>query len=140
MANKYFSKKKVESEIVPLFKYGIVGVLGLLVDMGVFYILNKKLNVNYVFSNIVSSSLAVIHNFVLNSYFTFKVTDKKMNRFIKFYLIALGGMVISTGLLALFIDILAIENMLAKFISILIVAFIQYFLNKNFTFRSKKLI
>ena len=140
MANKYFSKKKVESEIVPLFKYGIVGVLGLLVDMGVFYVLNKKLNVNYVFSNIVSSSLAVIHNFVLNSYFTFKVTDKKLNRFIKFYLIALGGMAISTGLLALFIDILAIENMLAKFISILIVAFIQYFLNKNFTFRSKKLV
>ncbi len=139
MANKYFSKL-IESDFIPFVKYGIVGVLGLLVDMGVFYIMNKKLNINYVFSNIISSSLAVIHNFVLNSYFTFKMTDKKLNRFFRFYLIALGGMVISTGLLVLFIDILGIENMLAKFISILLVAFIQYFLNKNFTFRSKKIV
>lgn len=123
--------------ITKFVKYSIVGVLGLVVDMGVFYLMNKKLGINYVVSNITSSTLAVVHNFILNSHFTFKVTDNKIKRFISFYLIALIGMAISTGLLALFIDGLKMETMTAKFISVFIVAFIQFFFNKKITFRIK---
>lgn len=124
--------------LTKFFKYGLVGVLGLVVDMGVFYLLNKKLGVNYVYSNIASSTLAVIHNFILNSYFTFKVTDKKLKRFASFYLIALIGMGFSTLLLAFFIDGLNIDSMISKLISVFVVAVFQYFLNKKLTFRKIK--
>jgi len=132
-----FYTKLLNSDWIKFLKYGFVGVLGLVVDMGVFYLMNKKLGINYVVSNIVSSTLAVIHNFIWNSYFTFKVTDSKLKRFISFYLIALGGMVISTGLLALFIDLMKMDAMLSKFIAVLIVAVIQFFFNKKLTFRLK---
>ena len=128
--------KLSESGISKFIKYALVGVLGLVVDMGVFYLMNKKLGVNYVVSNITSSTLAVIHNFILNSYFTFKVTDKKLKRFVSFYLIALVGMGISTGLLAMFIDGLKMDSMISKFISVFVVAICQYFLNKKLTFRN----
>ena len=134
-----FLKKYSNHDITKFIKYGLVGVLGLVVDMGVFYIMNKKLGINYVVSNITSSSLAVIHNFILNSYFTFRVTDKKLKRFLSFYLIALVGMAISTGLLALFIDVFKLDTMISKLISIFIVALIQYFFNKKLTFRIKNL-
>lgn len=124
-------------EITKFIKYGLVGALGLVVDMGIFYLMNQKLGINYAISNITSSSLAVIHNFILNSYFTFKVTDKKLQRFVSFYLIALVGMAISTGILALFIDLLKIDSMLSKLIAVLFVATIQFFFNKKLTFRTK---
>lgn len=123
--------------IISFVKYGIVGILGLVVDLGIFYLLNKVLGVNYVVSNFISSTLAVIHNFILNSYFTFKVTNHKRKRFLYFYVVALVGMAISTGLLALMIDVLKLDSMIAKMIAIFIVAILQFFINKKFTFSVK---
>jgi putative flippase GtrA len=120
-------------------KYGIVGVLGLVVDMGLFYLLHRMLDMNYILANIISSSVAVIHNFILNSFFTFKVKDKMLQRFATFYLIALAGMALSSGLLALMIDVLRMDSMIAKMISVLVVAVLQYFLNKMITFSEHKI-
>ena len=129
--------KLSEKGIIRFVKYGIIGVLGLVVDMGVFYLMDKKLGINYVVCNITSSSLAVVHNFILNSYFTFKVTDNKLKRFTSFYLIALAGMAVSTLLLAVFIDGLKMDAMISKLVSIFIVALGQYYFNKKHTFRKK---
>ncbi|MDR1090848.1 MAG: GtrA family protein [Prevotella sp.] len=139
-----------------LVKYGIVGVVGLIIDMGVFYLLVKKFSVHYPFSsfisnilrgnmsvgmldilisNIISSTLAIINNFMLNSYFTFKVTDKKLKRFTSFAGIAVIGMIISSLLLTLFIGIMKIDDMVSKVLAILIVAAVQFGINKFFTFR-----
>ncbi|GAB6119208.1 GtrA family protein [Dysgonomonas termitidis] len=139
-----------------LIKYGLVGVVGLTIDMGIFYLLVNKFSVHYPFSatissllkgnmsigmldilisNIISQTLAVINNFILNSYFTFKVTDKKLKRFMSFASIAIVGMVISSMLLTLFIGIMKIDDMLAKVFAIFIVAAIQFAINKFFTFK-----
>jgi putative flippase GtrA len=120
-------------------KYGIVGVFGLIVDMGIFYILHKMLGVNYIISNLVSSTLAVIHNFILNSVFTFKVKDRLIKRFLSFYTIALVGMAISSGLLFVMIDGFKMDSMISKMIAVLIVAIMQYFLNKKLTFKKGEL-
>ena len=133
-----FYRKYANHGIMKFFKYGLVGALGLVVDMAVFYLMNKRLGINYVVCNISSSTLAVIHNFMLNSYFTFNVTDRKMKRFLSFYAIALVGMAVSTGILALLIDIFKLDSMISKFISIVIVALMQYFFNQKLTFRIHK--
>ncbi len=114
MISNYF-EKHINSNMAKFIKYGLIGLIGLILDMGLFYILHKLLGVNYVLSNIVSSSTAILHNFLLNSYFTFRVTDKKLQRFLSFYGIALIGLIFSTLLLALFIDILGIDSMVSKF-------------------------
>lgn len=136
----------------------MVGVAGLIIDMGIYYLLVKIWSVHYPFSvaisnllcgkmsefmldilisNIISQTLAVIHNFILNSYFTFKVTDKKLKRFFSFFGIAVFGMLISSVLLTLFIGIMGINDILAKALAILIVAIIQFTINKFFTFKQK---
>lgn len=139
-----------------LVKYGMVGVVGLGIDMGIYYLLVRKLSVHYPFSsfisnllggnmsvgmldilisNIISSTLAIINNFILNSYFTFKVTDKKLKRFASFVSIAIIGMVISSMLLTLFIGVMKMDDMLSKIFAICIVAAIQFGINKFFTFK-----
>ncbi len=144
-----------------LVKYGLVGLVGLVIDMGVYYLLVDKCAVQYSFSSfvqscltqigfgiplrtidilissIISSTLAIINNFILNSYFTFKVTDNKLKRFSSFVGIAAIGMIVSTFLLTLFIDIMLLNEMLAKAIAVFIVAMMQFVINKFFTFREK---
>jgi putative flippase GtrA len=120
-------------------KYALVGCVGLVVDMGLFYLLSEILNVNYIVSNIVSSSLAVVNNFLLNSWITFKVKDKLLLRFVSFYSIALAGMALSSGMLAVMIDGMDMNSMIAKAISVFFVALLQYFINKKLTFGEKKM-
>ena len=142
-----------------LIKYGIVGMIGLVIDMGLFYLLVDYWSVHYPFStaiysliggkmavnmldilisSIIGQTLAVINNFILNSYFTFKVTDNKIKRFLSFAGIAAIGMIISSVLLTLFIDIMGLHKMLSKAIAIIFVAMMQFAINKFFTFKEKK--
>jgi len=121
-------------------RYGIVGCTGLIVDMGIFYVLHEILGVNYVITNIISSTFGVINNFILNSLFTFKVKNKLFRRFVSFYLIALVGMALSSGLLVLMIDGFKMDSMIAKMISVLIVAVLQYFFNKKLTFSENRIL
>lgn len=141
-----------------LIKYGAVGLIGFVIDLGVFWLLNNYLKVQYSFSSgisdltgnrlsvetadasishIISSVLAIINNFILNSYFTFKVTDQKIKRFLSFFGIAAVGLVVSTSLLSFFIEVLGLSDLLAKFVSVVIVAILQFGFNKFFTFKTR---
>lgn len=150
-------EKLVKSESFrQLIKYGIVGVVGLVIDMGVYYLLVTRFSVHYPFteaisgkhlsigmldiivSNIISSTLAVINNFILNSYFTFKVTDNKFKRFLSFAGIAAVGMVVSSALLTVFIEYMGLNDLIAKGFAVIIVAMLQFIINKFFTFKGKK--
>ena len=134
----------MKSLIVRLFhssflKYALVGVVGLVVDMGLFYLFHEVLKINYILSNIMSSSMAVVNNFILNSIFTFKVKDKLFYRFISFFSIALAGMVLSSGLLAILIDGFHMNSMVSKAIAVFFVAMIQYYVNKKLTFSERNI-
>lgn len=139
-----------------LIKYGMVGGVGFIIDFGVFWLLNNYFSVQYPFSShisetvtgklstatidanishIISSVLAITNNFILNSYFTFKVTDHKIKRFLSFFGIAAVGLVISTILLSFFIEIIGFSDILAKLIAVGIVAILQFGFNKFFTFK-----
>lgn len=117
----------------------MVGVVGLVVDMGLFYVFHELMQINYILSNIMSSSLAVINNFILNSIFTFKVKDKLFYRFVSFFSIALAGMAISSGMLAVMIDGMHMNSMISKGISVFLVAMIQYYVNKKLTFSERNI-
>ena len=136
-----------------LLKYGIVGGIGFIIDLGVFWLLNNYLKTHYLFSpflseflggklssntidtsisHVISSVIAIVNNFILNSYFTFKVTDKKIKRFLSFFGIAAVGLVISTSLLSFFIEMLGMADLVAKLTSVVIVAILQFGFNKFF--------
>ncbi|MDR2955737.1 MAG: GtrA family protein [Prevotella sp.] len=144
------------NSVKQLIKYGLVGSVGIIIDMGVFYLLADKFSVQYPFSphisellgnrfslhvidtdisHITSSILAIINNFILNSYFTFKVTDSKIKRFLSFTGIAAVGLVISTSLITFFVGSLQMDEMIAKILATCIVAAMQFVVNKFFTFK-----
>lgn len=91
--------------------------------------------VNTDVSHIISSALAIINNFILNSYFTFKVTDKKLKRFFSFIGVAAVGLIISTTLMTVFVGKFQLDEMLSKALALAIVVAVQFFINKFFTFK-----
>ncbi len=117
--------------------YCIVGIIGLLLDVSTYYLCYKVFLISYALSNIISSHVGILNNFILNSIFTFKATDKKIIRFLSFYGIAWVGMGISTLLILLFINKMSIHPMIAKFLALAVVTLIQFTFNKYVTFRKK---
>ncbi len=150
------TKKKGVRELI---KYGLVGLVGLIIDLGVYFLLFEKLQIYYPFtdqiyallgekisvdvinsdiSHIISSVLAITNNFILNSYFTFKVTDNKLRRFFSFSGIAVIGLVVSTALMTVFVGTFNMDGMMSKIFATCIVAAMQFCINKFFTFKQTK--
>lgn len=142
-----------------LMKYGVVGGVGFVIEFGIFFLLNNYLNVHYPFSSqvanivdhtlsvetvdtgishVISCVVAITNNFILNSYFTFKITDHKLKRFLSFFGIAAVGLIISTSLLTFFIHTIGLNDLLGKLIATCIVAILQFGFNKFFTFKQQK--
>ena len=118
--------------------YCIVGVIGLVVDVSVYYISYSFFSLSYAVSNIISSHAGVVNNFVLNSIFTFKTKDKIILRFLQFYGIAFLGMILSTYLIILFTDVILMHPLIAKLFALGIVTILQFLSNKYITFRKNK--
>lgn len=136
-------------------KYALVGILGTLIDVGVLALLVHMTGVDpqtdHVFYMYVSVSftLAVINNFLLNQWWTFKSSRKgQKRRFIKFLLVALGGLVLSNALMFVLIRAfdfaLGLAGILISTVMLVVIAKVvtsgivliwNFLVNKYWTFR-----
>lgn len=117
-----------------LVGYILIGLLGLVVDFGVFTIL-VKMNMNVELANFISSSCGLINNFFWNSFANFKVHDKLLLRFISYYLVGQVTTVFTTVCLFIFVDKLGYDKIIVKIIATFIATLIQFIINKVITFR-----
>ena len=117
-----------------LFLYGVIGGFSAFLDFCVYTIL-YKLGVPYLVSNVISTHCGIISSFILNRHYNFKVKDKAKLRFLSFYIIGLIGLAISSGLLYLAISCYHFHEIYSKISTIIVVALLQFVLNKFITFR-----
>jgi putative flippase GtrA len=73
-------------------------------------------------------------SFWLNRAFTFRVRDRALARFATFWAVGLGGLALSALILQTGLS-LGLPAMRVKLVSILIVASVQFALNRTITFR-----
>lgn len=86
-----------------IFRFGITGMVGLIVDFGVTYICKEQLKWNKYLSNSWGFSLAVINNYYLNRIWTFKSQDPHIGRqFLSFLGISMVGLALNNGILLFF--------------------------------------
>jgi putative flippase GtrA len=77
-------------------KFGAVGFVGILINMGVLYLLSRRLGLPLVLSSGVAVELAVISNFLLNSSWTF-ASYPSLPRFAKFNVASLAGLAVNVA-------------------------------------------
>lgn len=135
----------------PFFLYMTIGMTGALLDFCTLLFLVNLLQVNEYIANPISMSVGITNNFFLNAYFNFKKTDKLFKRYLSFYAVGIIGILISNLFLWVFNDLLGgnIQSVLdavvpfvsayrleiVKAVSIVVIAVIQYVLNKRFSFQ-----
>lgn len=136
-------------------KYVLVGVLGTAIDVGLLAVLVEMFHVDpkqdslfYVFVSI-SFFAAVVNNFILNQWWTFRAPGKgQKRRFIKFLLVSLIGLFLSNICVFFFInviDFLAVWKgyhlsnvtlaVSAKLFTSVIILLWNFLANKYWTFR-----
>jgi len=97
----------MRSLLAQLTRFGLVGLVGLVVDVGVFNLLRltvlspEALHEGPVVAKVISTSIAIVANWIGNRHFTFRGERKShwVREGIEFALVSVGGMAISLGCL-----------------------------------------
>jgi len=89
-----------KKERTRFIKFGIVGIIGSVIDFGVFNLLTILANCSSMISNIISFTLAVINNFILNRYWTYPDTKETpfMKQMVQFSIVSGLGLAIRVPL------------------------------------------
>ena len=121
-----------------LILYGIIGGFCSALDFVIYTLLCHFDVLPYLWANVISVHIGIFTSFVLNRQLNFKIKDKIHQRFLSFYLVGLTGLGISSLMLYLMVDYAHWNEIVCKLITIVIVALVQFFLNKYITFKPSK--
>ncbi|MDJ0600136.1 MAG: glycosyltransferase [Crocosphaera sp.] len=144
-------------------QFCLVGFSGLFVDLTVFSLLRKGLELGLTRSTVLSAEVAIINNFLWNDLWTFRDISsrqpgkrQRIKRFIKFNFICLAGVILQTLLVNAFFAIfqglqldeiiatltanhflrtVLASDVLAKLIAIVMVTFWNFWLNTKLSWR-----
>ncbi|WP_234438250.1 GtrA family protein [Streptomyces sp. 303MFCol5.2] len=117
-----------------LITYALVGGSGVLLDLGAFLLLYNVVGLHEQVANVLSTSLGITNNFVLNALFTFGKRDRPLLRYLRFYAVGLTGIALTFVLLAVFSRGLGIDPNLVKAGSLPLVLVFQFALNRKWSF------
>ena len=130
----------LKQQLVHAFRFGLVGIAGLLVDFTVTWTMKEVLYVNAYLANASGFILAASGNFYLNKKWTFNDNNKQFfKQYFTFFLIAVFGLLLNSALLYLFYGYWGISFYEGKLIAVVIVFFWNFFANSFFTFKDKRL-
>lgn len=146
------------SERARFMRFAVVGVIGAVVDFGVFNLLSAGFRVNPVWASVISFCAAIVSNFTWNRYWTYPDSRSKRisQQVIQFAIISLVGLAIRTPLFVRLegplIDMFArVESFLhvpsesfltpvflghntALAVAVLVVMFWNFFVNRYWTY------
>ncbi len=113
--------------------YGVIGVAGMAVDWSTAMAAFKATSMGEEAASLCGNVAGFLFNFVLNTFLNFKKSDKLFARFISYAIICVGGMAVSTGLIALLKTKFAFGPL--KLGVLIFIALVQYVLNKKITYK-----
>ncbi len=122
---------------IQFFRYGVVGVVAMLVDMSVFYYANTLLEWHYVVAQTIAFLCGIAINYVLSILWVFTSKHSRAREMIGFFVIGVGGLLLSYLCLFLFIDMLHVhqlDNMVAKALTTVIVFLWNFGMRKRYVF------
>jgi dolichol-phosphate mannosyltransferase len=125
-------------ELEKLLKFSAVGVSGIIVNMGILYVFTEYFGFYYIYSGLIAIVASICTNFILNDIWTFKGLNKRIKfheRFVLFFGIALGGLLINIGVLWFFTSRINLYYIYSNFIGILIAFIWNFILNSRITFK-----
>lgn len=135
-------RQKIAFPIGRFVRFGLVGLSGLVVDMGMLYLLYDVLGHGLTRSAIFAAEIAIINNFTWNDRWTFKDVAgkqrgwrKRIKRLAKFNIVCLMGLILKILLLNALFNGLHLNAYLANFLAIALVTLWNFWINLKLSWR-----
>ena len=129
-------KKLINKETI---LYVIFGILTTIVNLIAYYLFSNIININYLMSNTIAWIISVVFAYITNKFFVFNSSyinkDVIIEEFIKFMNCRLISGLSEVVLLFLFVDLLLMNDIVAKLIIGVLVALINFIFSKVFIFK-----
>jgi dolichol-phosphate mannosyltransferase len=133
------------------FRFCLVGLTGVVVDLGVFYLLRQVFELRFTRSLVISAEVAILNNFLWNDLWTFSDISRKqpggkqrIKRFLKFNLVCLSGLILQALIANIVFNFFKLNNeissliridILAKLVAIVLVTFWNFWFNSKLNWR-----
>lgn len=132
--------KKLPFSFLSLIKFGLTGLSGLLIDFSLTWLLKEELRVNKFIANAVGFTFAVLSNYFINRFWTFRSVDKQQvsKQLSAFVLVSLFGLALNSGFIYLFTTVWMLDFYISKIIAIVLVFFWNFSANYFLVFKAGK--
>jgi putative flippase GtrA len=117
------------------FFYCVIGGCGATLDFLIYFSLVRWGGGHYQIANAIGYASGTALSFVLNAKFNFKTGDWLALRLISFFSVAIVGWSASAGILYVTVTQMGWNKYLAKLLTIVVSALLQYNLNRMLSFR-----
>ena len=124
-----------------ILKFAVVGLSGVVVNMGLLYLLTHYFGLYYLLSSIVAIEVSILTNFVLNDIWTWRDRQKKSywKRMLQYHIsVGITAVLANWLLLIFFTEVVGLYYMTANLIGISVGMLFNYTLNDLWTFRGQK--
>ncbi len=124
-----------------ILKFGLVGLSGVLVNMGVLYFLTEELSVYYLVSSVIAIECSIVSNFALNNLWTWRDREagRLFHRAIRYHVAAgLTAFLVNWLLLLLLTEVAGINYLVSNAIGIGCGIVSNFLLNDLWTFKSRR--
>lgn len=114
-----------------LVRFGLVGVLGTVVNVGILHLLHTELGWGFTRSSAIATELAIIHNYVWNELWTFHIRRLNLGRLARYNMSSLLAASVTVGVATVVKEL--IDPRLAQLVGILAGAGLNYIVNVRWT-------
>lgn len=139
MFDKIWNLYKKNKEVI---NYLIFGGLTTVVNFVVYFIAHNILSIDEIISNIIAWFLAVLFAYVTNKIFVFESKKNSFNAILyeisSFFACRVFSGIVETGLFALMIKKLMINDYISKIVTQIIVIILNYIFSKLIIFKKKE--
>jgi dolichol-phosphate mannosyltransferase len=125
---------------VRLLKFAVVGLSGVIVNMGMLYLLTEYLGLLYIISSIIAIEISIISNFFLNDLWTWKDRVKKrfLERFFQYHIsVGLTAILANWLILLILTEFFNIYYLISNLIGIAVGTFANFVVNDLWTFQKR---
>jgi len=120
-------------------KFSMIGVANTVIHFGVFYLFYALLGFYHLMASGLGFCLAVINSYLMNKAWTFKTSGTSLrSEFMRFFIVSLLALLLNLLSMALMVEILMMNPLLAQLLTIIITLMVNFSGNKYWSFRPKK--
>lgn len=127
----------MQVQIHKIMRYLFTGGVGAGVNFIIYFILLRFLGLWYILASIISFLLSLLVGFYLQKHFTFRnfSVDNTKKQMLLYYLFSFLNLIINIILLYFFVEIVKVDQVFAKVLTLGILAIWSYFVYQKYIFK-----